>query len=152
MDVTNVSNVLVVSNFICELSFASLIQREASFVINEGANYSGIIKRSLSNAKAIDYGIGLVVSIFEVSTVFGSKTYILISPNPSKDYINIVISKDEVYLSTLFIYNILGQQKLEINNINEVNRVDLSEFDNGIYFVELQYQNKLVRKKFVKYK
>jgi len=81
IDATGIDNILVVSTFQCEMSFASTTDRDAAFRIADNSDVdninSGEIHRSLSNQKDYDYGIGSVVHIFDVSAVSVSKTYIL---------------------------------------------------------------------------
>jgi len=79
VDVTNVDYVLLLSSFELQMISPGIENREASLRIVDNANpgtiNSGSFKRSLSAAKATDYGIGSIVHIFDVSASSGNKTY-----------------------------------------------------------------------------
>lgn len=70
IDVTGINSILVISTFQMEMTSTGTDIREASYRIVDIANpadiNSGVIKRSLSNAKNTDYGIGSLVYIGSV--------------------------------------------------------------------------------------
>ena len=57
-----------------------------------------------------------------------------IYPNPSNDFINISLSKDEI--KEIIIFNVYGEKITQKNLIVESNlKVDLSDYSNGTYFI-----------------
>ena len=79
LDVTGVDHVMIVTSFQVRMTAPESSERQASFRIVDSADpeniNSGIIRRSLSNAKSTDYGIGSLVHIFDVSACSGNRTY-----------------------------------------------------------------------------
>lgn len=74
-----------------------------------------------------------------------------IYPNPATN--QIVIELIETKSTSIEIKNILGQTVKTIDNrvINKNQiEIDVSEFPNGLYFVQIQNGNKMEREKFVK--
>jgi hypothetical protein len=86
----------------------------------------------------------LSVKVFGDSTV-GISTlemdgFYMISPNPANDLINISCSKKQNY--SVSIYNSIGKQIFNGSSINNsLNKIDLSSFSNGIYFVRLSNES-----------
>jgi mannan endo-1,4-beta-mannosidase len=78
-----------------------------------------------------------------------------ISPNPSNDFINIILSKDiDFSNNSIVIYNALGEEQFSINeNSSTFNseshnfKIDISKFIPGIYFIN--YNSRVY--KFIKY-
>ncbi len=57
-----------------------------------------------------------------------------IYPNPSNDFINISLSKDEI--KEIIIFNVYGEKITQKNLIVESNlKVDLTDYSNGTYFI-----------------
>lgn len=79
----------------------------------------------------------------------------VIYPNPSTSQVTIEFELSETKNASIEIKNILGQTVRMISNnsfakgINKV-EIDLSEFSSGLYFVQLQSENKITSKKFIK--
>jgi len=71
------------------------------------------------------------------------ETQIVVFPNPTRDAINIV-SNLQV---NAVLYNSMGQSVLQEINVN---RLDLSQFEAGIYHLILTYDNLKFTKKIVK--
>ncbi len=69
---------------------------------------------------------------------------ITIYPNPTRNILNISISNNQK-INRLIIYNHIGQKKLDTKSIN--NAIDLIDFPNGMYLVEVEINNKKIRKK-----
>lgn len=74
---------------------------------------------------------------------------IIASPNPTNFYINI-ITKPKIENMTVELFDIkgsiLGQYSIDYSN----NRIDLSEFEDGIYILRLHAQNGVYFKKIIK--
>jgi hypothetical protein len=78
-----------------------------------------------------------------------------IYPNPAINQIIIEFDVAETKNNLIEIKNVLGQTVKTINNIASskgINKIeiDVSEFSNGLYFVQLFNNNKLVSTKFIK--
>jgi Leucine-rich repeat (LRR) protein len=61
---------------------------------------------------------------------------VVLSPNPAQNIINIQI-KNEIELSSISIYNALGQLVLLIPNAKETNSIDVSSLRIGCYFIQI---------------
>jgi hypothetical protein len=76
-----------------------------------------------------------------------------IFPNPAKNYTNIAISSDKTEKVTLTIVDLLGkeitkQEKVISSGVN-TETINLSGYQNGIYFLNLQIGNKVTTRKLV---
>nr|WP_321237262.1 aryl-sulfate sulfotransferase [uncultured Psychroserpens sp.] len=69
---------------------------------------------------------------------------IKIYPNPTSDFINIVSTHT---IDKIVLYSILGKKVYEINGTNTI---DISAFNSGIYFIQIQSENKSISKKIIK--
>ncbi len=69
---------------------------------------------------------------------------IAIYPNPAKNFLNISIS-DKQKIEKLTIYNLIGQIILDTKLIN--NTIDLIDFPNGMYLLEVEINSKKIRRK-----
>ena len=67
----------------------------------------------------------------------------LIYPNPTKEYLNIDCSS----LESVSVYNIIGKEVIKANNQN---RIDVSSFSNGVYFIKISDGINSSTKKFIK--
>ena len=75
----------------------------------------------------------------------GPKNEIVVFPNPSKNITNIEFSNTKNESRTLTIYNINGQAVSRIENItNEAVTIDNKNFENGMYFFQLQNNNGII--------
>lgn len=73
-----------------------------------------------------------------------------VSPNPAKEIINVEFTQNTT--GTLFIYDGLGNQVLEKEVNNELNKkISLHELNSGIYFISVKTNAKTVIKRFIKY-
>ena len=71
-------------------------------------------------------------------------------PNPSTDILNIKLNNTEAY--EMSVLDITGKQMLTeiIRSQTEVYRLDISELPQGVYFIHLKSEHKLLTKQFVK--
>ncbi|MBQ5688643.1 MAG: T9SS type A sorting domain-containing protein, partial [Bacteroidales bacterium] len=120
------------------------------------------------SAETIDYltdgnqHIVEVVAVYENGTSVGSavlvtedtnvsemtENNISVYPNPAKDFVK--LSAVSGQLSAIKIYNCLGMLVEEIEvNANEV-EINISEYNTGIYFINIQTENGNIVKKVVK--
>ena len=68
---------------------------------------------------------------------------IFIYPNPTSSLINVVNADN----STIEIYNINGQKIIEISNSSHLEKIDLSNYISGIYFVKVVSDKGVITKK-----
>ena len=69
-------------------------------------------------------------------------------PNPTKDELNIKISQS-FNVKTMVLYNIISAKISEINGFQ--NKIDLSKYPSGIYFLKIELENgKVFGKKILK--
>ena len=74
-----------------------------------------------------------------------------IYPNPTKDFLNIEIGDfDPNELIKMNITNIGGKEVLQRTEISQNEIVNISEFENGIYFINVETKNGVLTKKFIK--
>lgn len=89
----------------------------------------------------------------DIALGLGNKTFlsteITISPNPNNGIFNIALPtvKDEIQVS---IYNLSGQQIKNIT-LKDKGIIDISKQPNGVYFVKVIHQHKVITQKIIKY-
>lgn len=59
--------------------------------------------------------------------------HVSIYPNPSDEYFS--IKSDDIFIDVIYIYDLEGRLIKSINNF--VNKVDVSDMEVGIYYVEI---------------
>ena len=97
------------------------------------------------NAAGISIGLdGLNVGL-DKETINNFKVY----PNPSLDYINIVLDEVTESRKELRIYNVLGEivKQQKINNFKNELKVDITKLKPGSYFIELKDDNHIQHQK-----
>jgi len=98
-----------------------------------------VINQSTSeimNAKESD----VILSAEQIQSVDNN---IFIYPNPTSSLINVVNADN----STIEIYNINGQKIIEISNSSHLEKIDLSNYISGIYFVKVVSDKGVITKK-----
>ena len=75
------------------------------------------------------------------------KNNVVVYPNPTKDFIQLKFDEEDIF--QVIIYNSLGDLMYR-NRLNSDQKIDLTKFPNGIYFLELQKDGDLIRKKIMK--
>ncbi len=65
---------------------------------------------------------------------FEFDSYFKIYPNPAKNSLNLDVKK-QINVSSISIYNTLGQQLLVIPNAQQTKQVDVSNLKIGNYFI-----------------
>ncbi|QLH53520.1 MAG: hypothetical protein CH6_1577 [Candidatus Kapaibacterium sp.] len=71
-------------------------------------------------------------------------------PNPAKDYLYIDNLDKDFFFSEFQIYNTLG--KIVCEGKLQTNRIDVSNLEEGVYFIKISAKGKIVYQKFVKMK
>jgi len=92
--------------------------------------------------------------ISNVNTISGVST-VRAFPNPTSDQMTLEITSNESVESQMTIMNLAGQQfqSRQINLVSGVNTitVDLNNFNNGIYFLQLATAKGMITRKIVKH-
>ncbi|WP_264563983.1 T9SS type A sorting domain-containing protein [Flavobacterium sp. N3904] len=80
---------------------------------------------------------------------FSFSKYFVLYPNPVNGTLNIN-TKDDIELSTIQIYNILGQLIMVVSNANNINNIDVSTLMPGTYFIKIVSDRGTSNTKFIK--
>jgi len=96
--------------------------------------------------------VGLFGSNVSV-TDFKNTTKFTVYPNPANDYTSITISVDKTEKVTLTIVDLLGKEISKEEKVlfsgKTTEMLDVSNFQNGVYFINLQVENKITTQKLV---
>ncbi|WP_339887495.1 T9SS type A sorting domain-containing protein [uncultured Flavobacterium sp.] len=77
-----------------------------------------------------------------------NESNITMYPNPAKNQVTISLDNTNEIIEKISVVDILGKQVIQLNKVNEVTKsIDLSSLNTGIYFIEIEKQNKLVVKR-----
>ena len=68
-------------------------------------------------------------------------------PNPARN--NFIIESDLV-INSITIYNMLFDKVFATNNFNKFISINLSDYQSSLFFIEIETENKLIRKKIIK--
>lgn len=83
----------------------------------------------------------IYVNIITANELFDSKIKISIFPNPASDYIQISPNKNfDIKISDI-------NSKIVFEGKSNYSSINVEEFESGIYFIELYYENKFYREK-----
>lgn len=80
---------------------------------------------------------------------FEFTNYFSISPVPAKEVLNIT-SKQDVEISSINVYNTLGQLVLVFPNAKGLNTIDVSSLKTGNYFIKINTEKGVSNTKFIK--
>ena len=117
-----------------------------------------VVGDSFSNTASIyfDYNFPIVTNTATTSVLqslgnqdFEFDSYFSVYPNPAKNTLNLDIKK-QIKLSSISIYNTLGQQILVIPNAQQTKQVDVSSLKTGNYFIKLTSDKGSTIGKFIK--
>ena len=102
----------------------------STHVIEEGVVYYA--SQTIDECESFDRleitaGIGLSAESFEMNKL---KYY----PNPTDQFLNVVYSEN---ISSIVIYNLLGQQVLSLNPNSQTAKVDFATLNSGTYFMKV---------------
>ncbi len=78
--------------------------------------------------------------------------YVKIYPNPTNGWLQIEMPNRTSLISTIIIYDMLGRQTKQITVAKSEIEIDLTEMKDGIYFVQIENNGIVCRKKVVKVK
>jgi hypothetical protein len=80
-----------------------------------------------------------------------SNASILIFPNPVKNYLHVLLTNGN-YITAMSIKGVDGKILYQISNVNSKQfQIDMSNFENGLYFIECQSDKSLISSKLFKY-
>lgn len=74
---------------------------------------------------------------------------IQIYPNPAENFISIA-NQSQWNIDKVSIYSINGSKVIELNNVNENQKIDVSNLQSGLYLINIQTNNKNVSYKFIR--
>jgi hypothetical protein len=95
----------------------------------------------------INFFIGLTAT--QTALPIGSE--LLIYPNPAKDFIQLKLISEQLYMEEINVYSIQGSllSTIKVNSSNEAN-INLNQYSSGIYLVQVRSGNYSVIRKFIK--
>jgi len=117
-----------------------------------------VLGDSFSNTASIyfDYNFPIITNTATTSVLqslgtqdFEFSSYFKVYPNPAKQVLNIDVKK-QIELSSISIFNTLGQQILVIPNAQQTKQVDVSSLKTGNYFIKVTSNKGSASGKFVK--
>jgi hypothetical protein len=117
-----------------------------------------VVGDSFSNTASIyfDYNFPIVTNTATTSILqnlgtpdFEFDSYFKIYPNPVKDILNIDVKK-QIELTSISIFNTLGQQILVIPNAQQIKQMDVSSLKTGNYFIKMNTNKGISNAKFIK--
>lgn len=95
----------------------------------------------VTNTFTTEFVAALAVNTFDESNI-------TMYPNPAKNQVTISLDNTNEVIANVNIIDMLGKQVIRLNKVNEVTKsIDLSNLNSGIYFIEIETQNKLVVKR-----
>jgi len=117
-----------------------------------------VLGDSFSNTASIyfDYNFPIVTNTATTSVLqnLGNQDFIFDSyfrtyPNPVKDVLNIDVKK-QIELTSISIFNTLGQQMIVIPNAQQTKQLDVSSLQTGNYFIKVNTNKGISNAKFIK--
>ncbi|MFC4738733.1 T9SS type A sorting domain-containing protein [Flavobacterium ponti] len=95
----------------------------------------------VTNTFATEFVAALAVDTFNESNI-------TMYPNPAKNQVTISLDNTNEVIANVNVIDMLGKQVIRLNKVNEITKsIDLSALNSGIYFIEIETQNKLVVKR-----
>jgi hypothetical protein len=116
-----------------------------------------VLGDTFSNTAAIyfDYNFPIITNT-ETTTIsalanpdFDFGRFFTLYPNPANDKLNIVKTA-EITVSSLSIYNMLGQQLVRIPNAAHIHTIDVATLQSGTYFIRITSDKGSSSMKFIK--
>ncbi len=117
-----------------------------------------VVGDSFSNTASIyfDYNFPIVTNTATTSVLqslgnqdFKFDSYFRIYPNPAKDFLNIDV-KQQIEVTSISIFNMLGQQILVIPNAQQTKQIDVSSLQTGNYFIKVSSNKGNSNTRFIK--
>ncbi|WP_298903643.1 aryl-sulfate sulfotransferase [uncultured Psychroserpens sp.] len=111
--------------------------------IKYAPDYPAFVGRDLTPGAPLEQNPDLT-ACFNLSVDDFEITEISIHPNPATDYINVTSTSN---IDKIELYSVLGKK---VHEVNDVDTMNLSNFNSGIYFVRLYSGNNSISKKIIK--
>ncbi|ESU25327.1 hypothetical protein FLJC2902T_31350 [Flavobacterium limnosediminis JC2902] len=116
-----------------------------------------VVGNTFSNSASIyfDYNFPIVTNTATTTIAalsnhdFSFATYFMLYPNPVNDILNIE-TKQTIEVSSINIYNQLGQLVVVVPNAQNVSKVDVSNLASGNYFIKINSDKGTSNTKFIK--
>ena len=116
-----------------------------------------VLGNTFSNTASIyfDYNFPIVTNTATTTVAllavhdFAFEDYFRIYPNPAKSILNISV-KQSIDISSISIYNVLGQLVLVIPNAQQIAAIDVSNLKTGNYFIKIISDKGSSNAKFIK--
>ncbi len=83
------------------------------------------------------------------SVLFSSSYQVLIAPNPAADFINVLVSKNNIQPITVSLIDISGKKLFEEKTTDATLQIKTNGFAKGIYFVKVADANNVTTKKII---
>ncbi|MCF6132443.1 DUF7619 domain-containing protein [Flavobacterium wongokense] len=116
-----------------------------------------VLGNTFSNTASIYFDYNFPVVTNTATTIiaalgnsdFELSNYITLYPNPVKNALNIQV-KNGIQLSSMSVYNVLGQLVLIVPNADGLNSIDVSDLKTGTYFVKINSDKGTATARFTK--
>lgn len=104
-----------------------------SFTPTAGTEYNvtGVMDYSYDEFKILYRGASDIEVSTSVSTI--ENNTVKVFPNPTSDYVNINTNKS---VANVTFFNIVGE---EVKTVNNSNRIDITDLNQGIYIINIQF-------------
>ncbi|MEI6489965.1 MAG: T9SS type A sorting domain-containing protein, partial [Bacteroidota bacterium] len=127
----------------CSMDFAPILNAtNQSYTATANGDYAVII----TNGTCLDTSACYTIYTVGFNQI-GSNEELIISPNPATN--QFTIENSQLKINSIHIYNVLGSVVLE-RIANSQKAIDISTWKAGVYFVEVETEKGIVRKKLVK--
>jgi hypothetical protein len=129
---------LPAGDYISKIDYPGIPMNESSDI---RFTLTGENMESLEVAAVVDNGVCTMKTILYTAIKGSDESSIVVYPNPFKD--RITIAGDLNQLSSVYIYDINGQLRLEVgaDEFRMSNTLDLSKLPTGIYLLRVNWQN-----------
>ena len=116
-----------------------------------------VLGNTFSNTAGIyfDYNFPIITNNYTTTVAvlsnqdFDFSKYLSLFPNPAKEVLNIE-TKNAIEVSSMSIYNVLGQLILVLPNAEETRSIDTSDLTTGTYFLKIASDKGTASTKFIK--
>ncbi|WP_204346801.1 T9SS type A sorting domain-containing protein [Psychroserpens algicola] len=96
--------------------------------------------------KAFNYSGEIVVSDATLGLAETDITDFRMYPNPAKEYV--IIEANTLEITSIVMYDVLGKKVLSQDKLTN-NRIDVSDLNNGMYFLKIQSNGNSITKKLI---
>lgn len=101
--------------------------------------------RAVNISGGSDYSEAVTITIASANSMSAVESVISAYPNPSKG--KLTINPGNLIVSNIEVYSFLGQLLRDIDGNNQLHVLDLSNFENGLYYVKVKTNGGEVTKK-----